>query len=197
MLVTNSLLEAGKILKNFIENEENIKNIETMITLIANSLKQGNKIIICGNGGSLTDAMHFAEELTGRFRDDRNPLPAIALSDPSHITCVANDYGFSEIFSRSITALGNENDIFIGISTSGNSENIIKALDSAKIKNMNTILFLGKDGGKLKNKSDLEIIIPAKTSDRIQELHMTILHIIIEMVERKIFPENYGKSKNL
>ncbi len=187
MLVKNSLLEAQTIMSKFIHDEKNILIIEKMIDQLALSMQMEGKFIICGNGGSLTDAMHFAEELTGRFRNDRIPLPAIALSDPSHITCVANDYGFDQIFSRSITALGNGNDVFIGLSTSGNSSNIIKALSAAKEKDMKTLLFLGKDGGLLKGEADLEIIIEGKTSDRIQEIHMLVLHILVEGLEKKIF----------
>jgi D-sedoheptulose 7-phosphate isomerase len=135
----------------------------------------------------MCDAMHFAEELTGRFRQDRPPLPAIAISDPSHITCVGNDYGFDEIFARGVQAYGKPNDVAIGISTSGNSENILRALDRAISMGLKTVALLGKDGGKLKGLCDLELIIPGETSDRIQEVHMAILHILIEKIERDLF----------
>ena len=147
--------------------------------------------MICGNGGSNCDALHFAEEFTGRFRKERRPLPAIAISDSSHITCVGNDYGFDYIFSKGVEAYGKAGDMFIGISTSGNSGNVIKAVEAAKNMGIKTVALLGKDGGKLKGMCDYEFIIPGETSDRIQEIHMMILHIIIEGVERIMFPENY------
>ncbi|MBN2788665.1 MAG: SIS domain-containing protein [Candidatus Delongbacteria bacterium] len=190
-LIRSSFGEGLILLKDFIENDENFDKITQMIEMIVNSLNNDGKIIICGNGGSMTDAMHFAEELTGRFRKDRKPLAAISLSDPSHISCVANDYGFDKIFSRGVEAYGKPGDIFIGLSTSGNSENIINAVNSALGSDMKVLLFLGKDGGELKGTGDIEIIIGGKTSDRIQEIHMFILHTIVEGIERSLFPENY------
>ena len=182
---------AANLTNDFIKNEENILQTVNISELIARTFQNGGKILICGNGGSATDAMHFAEEFTGRFRKNRKALPVIALTDPSHITCVGNDFGFEEIFSRGVEAFGKKEDVLIGLSTSGNSENIIRAFQKAKEIGMKTIALLGKDGGKLKGFCDYEFIIPAKTSDRIQELHMTILHVIIEGVERILFPENY------
>jgi len=182
---------AANLTNDFIKNEENILQTVNISELIARTFQNGGKILICGNGGSATDAMHFAEEFTGRFRKNRKALPVIALTDPSHITCVGNDFGFEEIFSRGVEAFGKKEDVLIGLSTSGNSENIIRAFQKAKEIGMKTIALLGKDGGKLKGFGDFEFIIPAETSDRIQELHMTILHVIIEGVERILFPENY------
>ena len=182
---------AANLFKDFIENEDNFIKTANISELIARTFQNGGKILICGNGGSATDAMHFAEEFTGRFRKNRKALPVIALTDPSHITCVGNDFGFEEIFSRGVEAFGKKEDVLIGLSTSGNSENIIRAFQKAKEIGMKTIALLGKDGGKLKGFCDYEFIIPAKTSDRIQELHITILHVIIEGVERILFPENY------
>ena len=182
---------AANLTNDFIKNEENILQTVNISELIARTFQNGGKILICGNGGSATDAMHFAEEFTGKFRKNRKALPVIALTDPSHITCVGNDFGFSEIFSRGVEAFGKKEDVLIGLSTSGNSENIIRAFQKAKEIGMKTISLLGKDGGKLKDFCDYEFIIPAETSDRIQELHMTILHVIIEGVERILFPENY------
>ncbi|NQV17576.1 MAG: D-sedoheptulose 7-phosphate isomerase [Armatimonadetes bacterium] len=176
---------------DFFENEDNFIKTANISELIAKTFQNGGKVLICGNGGSAADAMHFAEEFTGRFRKSRKALPVIALTDPSHITCVGNDFGFEEIFSRGVEAFGKKKDILIGLSTSGNSENIIRAFQKAKEIKMTTISLLGKDGGKLKGFCDYEFIIPAQTSDRIQELHMTILHVIIEGVERILFPENY------
>ena len=186
-----ALDNAEKILTIFKSEEKNIEIIQAMTDKIVQAFRSGNKIIICGNGGSATDAMHFAEEFTGKFRNERIALPVIALSDPSHITCVGNDYGFDKIFLRGVEAFGKKDDIFIGISTSGNSKNIINAVDVAEERGLKVFLFLGKDGGKLAERGDLKFIIPEKTSDRIQEIHMMILHIIIEMVEREMFPENY------
>ena len=180
-----------ELLENFIKEEEKRGETEKTAKALAEVFKNGNKVMICGNGGSNCDALHFAEEFTGRFRSDRKALPAIALSDSSHITCVGNDYGFDYIFSRGVEAYGKEGDMFFGISTSGNSANVIKAVETAKKIGMKTCLLLGKDGGKLKGMGDFEFIIPGKTSDRIQEIHMMILHIIIEGVEKILFPENY------
>ncbi|MGE5557264.1 MAG: D-sedoheptulose 7-phosphate isomerase [Bacillota bacterium] len=169
----------------------NIEKTCRISQAIAETFRSGNKVMIAGNGGSACDAMHFAEEFTGRFRKDRKALPALSFADPSHITCVGNDYGFDEVFARNVEAYGRQGDIFIGISTSGNSVNIIRAVEKCWEIGVKTIGFLGKDGGKLKGACDWEFILPGKTSDRIQEVHMTILHIIIEGVERILFPENY------
>lgn len=186
-----NLLESYKIelalLENFIKEEEERRETEKVAKELADVFTKGNKVLICGNGGSNCDALHFAEEFTGRFRGDRKALPAIAISDSSHITCVGNDYGFDYIFSRGVEAYGKEGDMFFGISTSGNSPNVIKAVEAAKKLGMKTCVLLGKDGGKLKGMCDYEFIIPGKTSDRIQEIHMMILHIIIEGVERIMF----------
>lgn len=190
-----NLLESYKteltLLENFIKEEEERRETEKVAKALADTFLKGNKVLICGNGGSNCDALHFAEEFTGRFRGDRRALPAIAISDSSHITCVGNDYGFDYIFSRGVEAYGKEGDMFFGISTSGNSSNVIKAVEVAKAMGMKTCVLLGKDGGKLKGMCDYEFIIPGKTSDRVQEIHMIILHIIIEGVERIMFPENY------
>lgn len=179
------------LLEQFIKEEEERKETEKVAEALAKTFQQGGKALICGNGGSNCDAMHFAEEFTGRFRKERPALPAISLSDSSHITCVGNDYGFDFIFSKGVEAFGKEGDVFFGISTSGNSPNVIEAVKTAKEKKLTTVALLGKEGGALKGMCDFEFIIPGKTSDRIQEIHMMILHIIIEGVERILFPENY------
>lgn len=189
--IRNSYLTAFETVKAFVENEENIEKTEKIAQELALAYKNGKKSLIAGNGGSNCDAMHFAEEFTGRFRKDRRALPSISISDSSHITCVGNDYGFDFIFAKGVEAFGQEGDFFFGISTSGNSKNIIEAVKSAKEKNLKTVALLGKDGGKLKGVCDYEFIIHGETSDRIQEVHMMILHIIIEGVERILFPENY------
>lgn len=151
---------------------------------IARCFSGGHKLILAGNGGSLCDAAHFAEELTGFFRKERPAWPAIALTDPGHLSCVGNDKGFEWVFARGVEAYGKEGDIFIGLTTSGNSPNIIRAFDRAKEKRMETIAFLGKGGGVLKGRADHELIIEGfSTSDRIQEAHMAAIHLIIEHVE--------------
>lgn len=191
MALIDSYKTEYELLKNFIEQEEKDRTTEKIAEELSEVFTNGNKVLICGNGGSNCDALHFAEEFTGRFRKERRALPAIAISDSSHITCVGNDYGFDYIFSKGVEAYGKEGDMFIGISTSGNSGNVIKAVEKAKELGMKTVALLGKDGGKLKGMCDYEFIIPGETSDRIQEIHMMILHIIIEGVERIMFPENY------
>lgn len=191
MALIDSYKTEYELLRNFIEQEEKERTTEKIAEELAEAFTNGNKVLICGNGGSNCDALHFAEEFTGRFRKERRALPAIAISDSSHITCVGNDYGFDYIFSKGVEAYGKEGDMFIGISTSGNSGNVIKAVEKAKELGMKTVALLGKDGGKLKGMCDYEFIIPGKTSDRIQEIHMMILHIVIEGVERIMFPENY------
>lgn len=155
---------------------------------LATCFQKGGKVLIAGNGGSLCDASHFAEELTGIFRKHRKALPAIALSEPGHLSCVGNDLGFEHVFSRAIEAYGKKNDIFIGLTTSGNSPNIVLAFEKAKELGLKTLAFLGKGGGKLKGYADYELIIEgSSTSDRIQEAHMTAIHILIEMVEELLF----------
>jgi D-sedoheptulose 7-phosphate isomerase len=181
--ITNLFRTAESTLHDFYYCDANITTISEIALLISDAYRRGNKVIIFGNGGSMCDAMHFAEELTGRFHMDRPALPAIAISDPSHLTCVANDYGFESVFSRGVEAYAKPEDVVIGISTSGNSPNIIKALDKAHALDCFTIALLGKDGGKLKDTCDYELIVPAETTDRIQEVHTAVLHILIQMIE--------------
>lgn len=162
--------------------------LQKVAALLSSGFKSGKKVLIAGNGGSLCDAMHFAEELTGFFRSDRPALPAIALADPGHITCVGNDIGFDQIFSRSIEALGVAGDIFIGLTTSGNSKNLLQAFTAARNQNLHTVAMLGRGGGALKGVADYELVINGPvTSDRIQEAHMTALHILVELVEELLF----------
>ncbi len=185
-------MEEGLILlQDLIADSKKITILSQMGEKLADVYRNGGKVIACGNGGSSTDASHFAEELTGQFRKPRPALPAIALTDAAHITCVANDMGFDEIFSRGVAAFGKSGDILLALSTSGNSPNIIRAVEEAKSKGLSVFLFLGRDGGKLKGKGDFEFLVPGSTSDRIQELHMMALHIVIECVERILNPENY------
>jgi len=189
--ISKAFNHAKTTLESFLNDESNISRMDEVITLLSDSLKKRSKVISCGNGGSMCDAMHFAEELTGRFRKERPALPAVAISDPSHLTCVANDYGVEYVFSKFVDAHGNTGDILLAISTSGNSPNIVRAVESAKKQGMKTIGLLGKGGGKLKDLVDYPFVIDATISDRIQEMHIKIIHIFIEGVERNIFPENY------
>lgn len=165
---------------------------------IATLFRNGNKLLVAGNGGSLSDATHFAEEWTGYFRSPRQALPAIAISDPAHLTCVANDVGFDQVFSRGVEALGRAGDALVVLTTSGKSKNLIHAVEKAKEQKMTTIAFLGKGGGELLGVCDYELIIEGfSTSDRIQEAHMTAMHIIIEMVEFLLFPSEEEASPHM
>jgi D-sedoheptulose 7-phosphate isomerase len=189
--MTNSLKEdfneALEILNQFIANPDNFSRLEDAGIMMVSAIQSGNKIISCGNGGSMSDAMHFAEELTGRFRDNRKALPALAISDPTHITCTANDYGFESIFSRFVEGIGNPGDVLLAISTSGNSANVIKAALSAKDKGMKIVALTGKDGGQLAHLADVEIRAPhSKFSDRVQEIHIKAIHSLINYIEKNI-----------
>ena len=178
--------EAAQVLSDF-STDENMSKIESAIHLMALAIENGGKIISCGNGGSMCDAMHFAEELSGRFRGDRKAIPALSISDPSHISCVANDYGYEFIFSRYIEALGNNGDVLLGISTSGNSANVIKAVEAAKSKGMKTVALTGKAGGSLANLVDLEIRAPhTEYADRAQEIHIKVIHALIDGIEKEL-----------
>jgi D-sedoheptulose 7-phosphate isomerase len=189
--VRNALVESHKVLGDFIADPANAEAIDRMADALADVFRKGNKALSCGNGGSACDALHFAEEFTGRYKGDRKALPVIPLLDGANITCVANDYGFEQIFSRGVEAYGRPGDLLLAISTSGNSANVIKAVEAAREAGMIVHLLLGKDGGKLKGRGDEEIIIQSKDTERIQEVHMIVLHILIESVERRLFPENY------
>lgn len=179
--------EAQDVLAQFINNPDNFRKLEQAGELMANAIKNGNKILSCGNGGSMSDAMHFAEELTGRFRDNRPSMPAIAIADPTHITCTANDYGFEFIFSRYLEGVGKKGDILLAISTSGNSPNIVKAAEKAKEMGIKVVALTGKDGGKMANLSDVEIRAPhSKYSDRVQEIHIKAIHSLIRYIEYSV-----------
>jgi D-sedoheptulose 7-phosphate isomerase len=183
-LIKSDLLEAQKALNDFISDERNIKSISDAAELMTKALKHGGKIISCGNGGSMCDAMHFAEELTGRFREDRKPLAAISISDPSHISCVANDYGYEMVFARYIEAIGKKGDVLLAISTSGNSKNILAAIASAKKIGLHVVGLTGKDGGKMSSVCDVEIrATDSKYADRAQEIHIKVIHALIHCLE--------------
>ena len=178
--------EALEVLSAF-NTDENLQKIAHAIKMLSESIHNGNKIISCGNGGSMCDAMHFAEELSGRFRNDRKGLAAISISDPSHISCVANDFGYEFIFSRYVDAIGCKGDVLLGISTSGNSENVIKAVELAKSKGIKTIVLTGKTGGKLAALADLEIRAPhSEYADRAQEIHIKVIHALIDGIEKEL-----------
>lgn len=186
-LIENNFKEAQQVLEKFISDNKNITAIEKAGQLIIASINNGGKIISCGNGGSMCDAMHFAEELSGRFRDDRRALPAISISDASHISCVGNDYGYDKIFSRYIEGLGNKGDVLLAISTSGNSANIINAVNAAKLKGMKIIGLTGKDGGKMATLCDVEIRAPhSEYADRAQEIHIKVIHSLIGIIESEL-----------
>lgn len=192
VLCTKIWLEVNwtKLLKcstNFLSDDHNIAQIEAAAKMIADSFKQDGKVLSCGNGGSHCDAMHFAEELTGRYRDNRPGYAGIAISDPSHLSCVSNDFGYDFVFSRYVEAVGRKGDVLFGLSTSGNSGNILKAIEAAKAKGMKTVALTGKDGGKMAGLADVEIRVPHfGYADRIQEVHIKIIHIIIQLIEKEM-----------
>jgi D-sedoheptulose 7-phosphate isomerase len=185
-LIQQQFEEAQQTLVNF-QTEANFSLILQAVELMSQAIQNGGKIISCGNGGSMCDAMHFAEELSGRFRDNRRALAAISISDPSHLSCVSNDYGYDFVFSRFIEGLGQENDVLLGISTSGNSKNVILAVEAAKAKGMKTIVLTGKDGGKLAGLADIEIRAPhSNFADRAQEIHIKVIHSLILGIEQSL-----------
>lgn len=182
--IADHFLEAQSILAQFIENDGNFDKIKRAGDIMVESLFNGGKIMACGNGGSMCDAMHFAEEMTGRFRDDKKPMAAMALADASHISCVANDYGFNDIFSRPVLALGQPGDVLLAISTSGNSQNVVKAIEAARENHMMVVGLSGKDGGKMAELCDVEIRAPkSKYADRAQEIHIKVIHTLIDHIE--------------
>ena len=187
-----SFEEARATLLEFLDSPLGLPQVERFAEAAHAVLERGGKLLACGNGGSMCDAMHFAEEWTGRFRGNRAALSAMAFSDPSELTCIANDFGFDEVFARSVEAHGKSGDLLLAISTSGNSPNILRAVEVGREKGLTTVGLLGKGGGKLLDRVDIPIVVPrAETSDRIQELHIKIIHITIEAVERRLFPDNY------
>lgn len=187
-LIQAELTEARTVLDQFLANEANLAYIAQAAELMAASLRNGGKILTCGNGGSLCDAQHFAEELSGRYRQDRPALAAIALTEASHMTCVANDYGFEFVFSRFVQALGRRGDVLLAISTSGNSPNVLNAAEAARAAGMQVVSLTGKNGGKLADLSDVEIRVPHfGFADRIQEVHIKAIHIMILLIEKLAF----------
>lgn len=189
--IQRAFAEASRLIVWLQEDQKVQATLTAAAEALAASFQSGGCALSCGNGGSMCDASHFAEELTGRYRKDRPPLPAMAISDPAHLTCVANDFGFDRVFARAVEAWGRPGDVFLPFSTSGNSPNLVAAAQSARSKGMKVIALLGRDGGSLLPLCDLSIVVPATTSDRIQEVHIKIVHVMIELVERRMFSSNY------
>jgi D-sedoheptulose 7-phosphate isomerase len=191
-LILESLDEAKTALDALRTNEQALSEIARAAELLIDTFRTGGRVFSCGNGGSMSDAMHFAEELTGRYRLDRAPLPAIAISDPGHLSCVANDFGYAFVFSRFVEAHGRAGDCLLAISTSGKSPNILNAARAARSRGMKVIALTGKTGSELEPLSDITIATPGGSyADRVQELHIKVIHVLIELVERHFFPENY------
>ena len=190
----DSFREAEKCLADFIQTNSLADSFDSSIQILIRAFAKRRPVLSCGNGGSTCDAMHFAEEFTGRYRKDRIALPAMAIADPSHLTCVSNDYGFEHVFSRTVDAFGQEDGVLLAISTSGNSKNVLEAAKMARKRKMSVIGLTGKGGGLLAALCDVCFIAPGANADRIQELHIKIIHTLIEGVERELFPENYLQS---
>lgn len=185
--ILSELQQSAAVLDGFLKEPANIQKIDEAAHLIIESVNAGGKIICCGNGGSHCVAMHFAEELTGRYRENRNPIPALSISDPGHMSCVGNEFGYDFIFSRFVDAIGQPNDVLLAVSTSGNSANVIKAAESAQVKDMKVIALTGKNGGKLADNADVEIRVPHfGFADRIHEIHYKIVHILIVLLEKQV-----------
>lgn len=186
-IISSELREASRVLDLFLGDPKNIAKIEAAAQLLATTLKNGNKIISCGNGGSHCDAMHFAEELSGRYRENRPALAAMAISDPSHISCVGNDFGYQYVFSRYVEGLGRQGDALLAISTSGNSPNVLEAAKTARAKGMQVVALTGKEGGQLAPLADVEIrVAHMGFADRVQEIHIKVIHILILLIEKQL-----------
>lgn len=185
--IDKELQEAKDVLEQFMNDGANLQAIRKAASILVRCIDTGGKIISCGNGGSMSDAMHFAEELSGRFRDDRRSIPAIAISDAGYISCTANDYGYDRVFSRFVEGFGNTGDALLAISTSGNSANVLNAAKAAAEKGMAVIALTGKGGGELSSLCDVEIRAPQSDySDRIQEIHIKVIHILVMLIEEEI-----------
>lgn len=191
--ISNSLSECRAALENLLQDKATLTAIAVAGDLISSNFQTGSRVFSCGNGGSMCDAIHFAEELSGRYRDDRAGLPAIAIADPGHLSCVGNDYGYEHVFSRFLQAHAREGDVLLAISTSGKSANVIKAAEFARERGIHVIALTGKKDSPLSPLATVEICTPAGSyADRVQELHIKVIHILIELVERAIYPENYN-----
>lgn len=190
-----SLLEAQVALANLLQNKQAMQEVANAAHTIIEAFEKKCRVFSCGNGGSMCDAMHFAEELTGRYRLDRAALPASAISDASHMSCVGNDLGYEQVFSRYIEAHGRAGDCLLAITTSGTSKNVIRAVHAAKAQNMKVIALTGRRNPELEALSDVYVCTPGgQFADRVQELHIKVLHILIELIERHFFPQNYAAA---
>ena len=193
--VRAALLEAHSALENFLQDEAGLEAVDRAADLMASSIASGGRIYSCGNGGSLCDAMHFAEEMTGRYRQDRKPYRAAAISDVSHMACVGNDYGYEHVFSRWIEAMGTDKDVLIAITTSGTSKNIVAAAKAATAKGVTVVALPGKSGSPITELADIAVVTPAgRWADRVQELHIKVIHILIELIERELDAQNYNEG---
>ena len=189
--IEQALADAASLIDWLRRQEEADGVLTTISRRIADTLASGGRVLTCGNGGSMCDAMHFAEELSGRYRQDRAAFTAQAICDPAHMTCVANDFGFERVFARGVEAWGKPGDLLVVFSTSGSSPNIVAAVRTARERRMTVVGLLGRDGGEVRALCDLSLVVPAQTSDRIQEVHEKTLHLLIEGVERLLVPEHY------
>ncbi|MGN1214700.1 MAG: SIS domain-containing protein [Candidatus Cryptobacteroides sp.] len=186
-IISHSLEEAMQELTGFLADPQTLPSIERGVDILAGALGSGHKVMSCGNGGSLCDATHFAEELTGRFRNSRRPLPAMSINDPAYFTCVGNDFSFGDIFRRWVEAFGQEGDVLLAISTSGTSANVLEAVEAARAVGMKVIALTSVKGKPLAEAADVAILAPdAPHSDRIQEIHIKVIHIMIEALEQKL-----------
>jgi D-sedoheptulose 7-phosphate isomerase len=194
-VVQANLKQSKQALENLLANPAALASVAAAAELIGAAFDRGGRVFSCGNGGSMCDAMHFAEELSGRYRNDRKALPAVSISDPSHISCVGNDYGYDFIFSRYLEAHARAGDVLLGISTSGKSANVIKAAEYAKAHGIHVVTLTGKPDSVLGGLATIDIVTPGNSgyADRVQELHIKVIHILIELVERRFFPENYER----
>ena len=187
-LIREELQTAASVIEAYLADPANVALLESVAQALADTLKQGNKIITCGNGGSHCDAMHFAEELSGRYRENRAALAALAISDPAHISCTANDFGYDEVFARYVDAIGQSGDVLVCISTSGNSPNLLRAAEQAHARGMKVLALTGNSGGKLAAHADWELRVPySGYADRIQEMHIKLIHILILLIEKMVF----------
>ena len=192
--LTGALEEAGTLAAWLLAQEVRERTIERLGSHLADCLARGRRILTCGNGGSMCDAMHMAEELSGRFKANRLAFPALAMSDPAYLSCVANDYGYEQVFARGVEAWGTAGDVLVGFSTSGNSANVLAAAHSAHARGMTVLGMLGRDGGRMRPLCDLALVVPASGTDRIQEVHIKAVHLMIEAVERQLVPANYAHA---
>ena len=191
--IKGNLVEAREALDRLINDDIELGNIQTAASLLIDALRSGKRVISCGNGGSMCDAMHLAEELSGRFRENRPAMAAVAISDPSYISCVANDYGYEQVFARFIEGNGSADDVLFSISTSGSSASVVLAAQAARAKGMKVIGLTGRAGSRLAQHADVCICTSGgQYADRVQELHIKVIHILIELVERTLHPANYA-----